>query len=661
MVPEGCQTATPMGPPTDLSKQSRFSSVALILVVAAITFLLAYDGGTFVDTSRDSLAIGVWWVVILAVGLGLLPLARFTRTALLSGGLLALFALLTLTSTIWADSAEHAFEEFNRASLYVGIFTLAALAATRSTLARWNDGIALGIVATAGLSLFSRCFPDVILTERNLHFLPLDFTRLSYPLEYSNGLAIFVALAVPLLLRTAVVARRKLLRALALAPFPALSAVILLTSSRGGVATAVIGALALLALAPYTRTVEAIVVAGIGSAAGIASVATRDLIVNHPGPDAAGQGHVAFALVLVSCAATAALYFLTLRYLSSRVARRIARVGRVWRRVAAGVVVLLIVGVVAAAHPVRVFDRFKRPPPALEIPLQNSKSPVSSHLLSAGSSGRWQHWASALDEFESAPALGRGAGSYEAWWAQHGSLRRYVRDAHSLYLETLGELGIAGFLLIVGAFLTGLVRSAHRVLASRREMRITIAALWTAFVAYVFAAGVDWMWEMTVVSVVGVAVLGLLVGRASVAETDGPSPLRRRWDVAGRGALVVVGLAVIAAQAVSLLTDRELQASKSAAKRGDIAAAVGRANDARMIEPWAASPYLQLALVSEQAGDYGAAEDWISKAIAHDPTDWRIWYLSARFETKLGNVVEARSRLRRAIQLNPKSALFAGR
>jgi O-antigen ligase len=630
---------------------------ALVVFVAAVTFLLAYDGGTFADASRNSLSIVVWWVLVLAVGFGLLPPAGFSRAAVLAGGLLSLLAIFTLTSTIWADSAEGAFSEFNRTALYVAIFAFAALAGTRSTLSRWSDGLALGIVATAALSLFSRCFPDVILTEKTLRFLPLDFTRLSYPLEYWNGLAIFVALAVPLLLRSALVPGRQFVRALALAPFPALAAVIFLTSSRGGVATAVVGALALFALAPYTRTALAIVVAGAGCAAGIASVSTRHLLVDHPGPAAAGQGHVAFALVLVSCAATAALYFFIVRYVASSVEQQVKRVGPVWRVGAAALVVLLLAGGVAAAHPVRLFDKFKRPPPTLDVSLPQNGSPVKSHLLSSGSSGRWQQWASAIDEFETAPAIGRGAGSFEAWWAQHGSIPGFVQDAHSLYLETLGELGIVGFLLLVGALLTGLIAGARRALARRGEMRITVAALWAAFVAYVVAAGVDWMWEMTVVTVVAMVLLGLLTGRASAAGPEA-SRLRRRWELSGRGALAVVGLAAILAQAVALLGDRELQASKAAARRGDIAAAVARANNARRIEPWAASAYLQLALVSEQARDYSAAENWVSRALRRDPGDWQAWYLSARFETELGHIVKANSRLQRAIELNPRSDLF---
>jgi tetratricopeptide (TPR) repeat protein len=649
-----------MGSSIDAPAAGRFRAApaALVVFVAAVTFLLAYDGGTFADASRSSLSIVVWWILVLAVGFGLLPLARLTRAAVLAGGLLALLAIFTLTSTIWADSAEGAFAEFNRTTLYVAIFAFSALAATRSTLARWSDGLALGIVATTALSLFSRCFPDVILTEKTLRFLPLNFTRLSYPLEYWNGLAIFVALAVPLLLRSALGSGRTLVRALALAPFPALAAVIFLTSSRGGVATGVIGALALFALAPCTRTVLAIVVAGVGCAAGIASVSTRELLVDHPGPEAAGQGHVAFALVLVSCAATAALYLVFLRYVASGAERRIERVGPIWRWALAGVVILLLAGGVAAAHPVRLFDKFKRPPPTLDISLPQSSSPVTAHLLSSGSSGRWQQWATAIDEFETAPAIGRGAGSYQAWWAQHGSIPGFIQDAHSLYLETLGELGIVGFVLLVGALLTGVIAGARRALASRGEVRITVAALWAAFVGYVFAAGIDWMWEMTVVTVVAMVLLGLLTGRAAAVRAEG-STARRRWELSGRGALVLVGVAAILAQGVALLGDRELQASKAAARRGDIAAAVARANNARRIEPWAASAYLQLALVSEQARDYHAAEEWVSRALRRDPSDWQAWYLSARFETELGHIAKANSRLQRAIELNPRSDLFA--
>jgi tetratricopeptide (TPR) repeat protein len=437
-----------------------------------------------------------------------------------------------------------------------------------------------------------------------------------------------------------------------------LGAVLYLTSSRGGLATALIGALALWALLPRTRTVEAILLAVAGAAAGIACIIGRDQLVNHPGPTAAGEGHVAFPIVLAVCAGTALVAFLVFRFVSEPLERRTARVGRLWRALAAAVVVLLVAAGVAAAHPVRLFEHFKAAPAyTLNTLPKNTENPIRKHLLSAGSSGRWQQWGSAVDEFEAAPGLGKGAGSYESWWAQHGTLRGFVKDAHSLYLESLGELGIVGFLLIAAAFATGIVVGLRRALAKAGEERLAIAAVWAGFVAYAFAAGIDWMWEMTVVSVVGIALLGLLTSSATAAAD--PKPLRRRWDIAARVVLGLAGLFVILAQGVSLLTAREIHASQNAVARDDLAAAVKHADSARKIEPWASTPYQQLALLAEQAQQYDDADAWIQKAIARDSSDWRPWNVWARFEAERGDIRAARERIRHVCELNPRSDLFA--
>ena len=122
-----------MGASTVVPGQSRSAaSIAPLAVtgaVAAVTFLLAYDGGSFGLTSRGTLSIAVWWVLILAVAAGLWPLRNLDWTTLAVGGLLVAFAGLTLASVIWSDDPEVSFDEFNRAALYVGIFAIAALGA----------------------------------------------------------------------------------------------------------------------------------------------------------------------------------------------------------------------------------------------------------------------------------------------------------------------------------------------------------------------------------------------------------------------------------------------------------------------------------------------------------------------------------------------------
>src|SRR5215207_1883859 len=122
------------------------------LSVAGVVFALALDHGTYGTTSRHSLAIAVWWLLLITVGFDLLPRAAQYRLALLPAAPLAAFALVTLASTGWAQSAERAVLEFDRAALYLGVFLLVALAARRETLADWTDGLAIGFTATTLLA-----------------------------------------------------------------------------------------------------------------------------------------------------------------------------------------------------------------------------------------------------------------------------------------------------------------------------------------------------------------------------------------------------------------------------------------------------------------------------------------------------------------------------
>jgi len=104
----------------------------------------------------------------------------------------------------------------------------------------------------------------------------------------------------------------------------------------------------------------------------------------------------------------------------------------------------------------------------------------------------------------------------------------FVRDAHSLYLETLGELGIVGFLLLAGTLATGLAVAVARLARARDPARAAVAALLGTLVAYLVGAGVDWMWELTAVTLVGVCALGLLTGPATLPAVPARAGRRTR-------------------------------------------------------------------------------------------------------------------------------------
>ena len=84
------------------------------LAVGAVVFAVAYADGGYSLASRSTLALAVWWTILLGVAIGVWPLGRLTRAAAIPGALLAAFAAWDLASTAWAASAEDAFAEFDR-------------------------------------------------------------------------------------------------------------------------------------------------------------------------------------------------------------------------------------------------------------------------------------------------------------------------------------------------------------------------------------------------------------------------------------------------------------------------------------------------------------------------------------------------------------------
>ena len=630
---------------------------AVTLVVGGSLFWLAYDGGAYALTSWGAVAIVVWWVIALGVGLGFWPRSPVPIPALAAGGLLAAYAVLAGLSALWADSEERSFDEFDRAALYLGIFLLPVLAAPRGrTARRWVYGMGAAIVAIGVVALASRLFPgafsNTVATDLPRLF-PSAKERLSYPVNYWNGLATFLAFGLTFLLFAAVTARNAVIRGLSLAPIPSLVAGIYLTSSRGGAIVSVASVIVFIGLSGRVwRSAAATLVAAAGAAAGIAVVHSRPAILHNTLATNSVDGRNAAILIGLACVVTGLAWGLL-----SLLPVRIPALPRTFRIAAgAAALVALAIGVVAL-KPAERFESFKEVRPEL------TGAGVQEHLLSSNGSGRWQLWESAVDEFRDAPLLGHGAGSYEAWWAQHGDLPVFVRDAHSLYLEALAELGVVGLVVLVGFLAFGFVTGIRRHAASRSDGRALIAALIAVLVAYSLEAGIDWLWELPAVSAVAFVCFGLLTGPATcftrlpTAESPEPRP-RRRSQIAIRATAVLAALGLIVAQGIPFLAQIGVERSRAAVLAGDGDAALEYAQAATRVQPWAETPLLQLALVEEHAGDIDAALATIAEACERASNDWRLWLVRARIETKAGRPLEAQRSLERAVALNPRSKLF---
>ena len=102
------------------------------------------------------------------------------------------------------------------------------------------------------------------------------------------------------------------------------------------------------------------------------------------------------------------------------------------------------------------------------------------------------YWHVAWQQADEAPVAGRGAGTFELSWLEQQPIGASVRDAHSLYLETLADLGLVGLALLVLALAPPLVAASRGAGAAAG-----------AYVAFLLHAGADWDWEMPAVTVTG--------------------------------------------------------------------------------------------------------------------------------------------------------------
>jgi O-antigen ligase len=135
---------------------------------------------------------------------------------------------------------------------------------------------------------------------------------------------------------------------------------------------------------------------------------------------------------------------------------------------------------------------------------------------STTSSFRSAYWDAALAEARERPLLGSGAGSYFLSWQEHRTVDTNVRDAHSLYVETLSELGPIGLVLVL------VVVALPLGAAVRRRGDPIVASAGAGFAVFALHAGLDWDWEMPVVTLVALGCAGAVL---AVGE---PSSVKRR-------------------------------------------------------------------------------------------------------------------------------------
>jgi O-antigen ligase len=617
----------------------------IALLPGALTIYLGFDGGGYFPPATGVACAALALALVLRLTLAERPLEGFGLAAGLVTAALGLFAVWSLVSTAWSDAPSLAFAEFDRALLYILMFALlATLPRTTQTARIVMFGIAGGMAFVCLGGLASRVLPDVFPIAPNV----LD-QRLSYPITYWNGVGLLAALAIVFATHLTCSAREHpAARVVGAALMPLLAATLYFTFSRASIVVMVLGVIGYVALARPRGFVPALIAVLPPAAIAVIWAYNAELLAR-PDPTTAGavdEGQEVFVvLLLCAAAAGAARYALFHMGLDQRLLRiDVPRRTRNIVTIAATGVLLLGVGAAWIALDMndrisRQYEKFK------EGDVIRASEDARERLTAVGNNGRIQHWEKAIDAFESHPANGTGAGTYELTWAQHRESDFTVRDGHSLYLETLSEVGLVGFVLLMCAL--GGILVVLGIRAGGHEKALW-AALFAAGCVWALHAAQDWVWELPSVTAWLFAAGGIALARPpGAAETRLVAPPRLARVI---GALVV--LALVVTPVLNAIADARLRDSVAAFKAGDCDTAIDqslKANSALGARP---EPYAILAFCDVRLGKDQLAERMIRDAIDRDPNNWVYHYglalvLGAQGKSPRAEIAEAR-------RLNPR-------
>lgn len=289
------------------------------------------------------------------------------------------------------------------------------------------------------------------------------------------------------------------LRMAAAAAAAPLGAGVYLSFSRGALVALVGGLIVLLVLAPTWTQLRGTAIAFEAAVAGTVLAAVSGAVRTLSGDTSTRETEG--ALVLLGLVLVMALAAALMPWTAAAEAADRTRLGRLplptWAGTAAAVLVVALVAV-----PVVVAR-------GGDGPSQRARA----SRFTTSSSKRYEYWKVALRSFADHPVQGVGSGGFRAEWVREHPEADRVRDAHSLELETLGELGLIGALLLA-ALLGGVALSARAVQRSDPALAAGPAA---ALVVFAVHSAVDWDWELPAVSLPMLALAGLLAARADAA------------------------------------------------------------------------------------------------------------------------------------------------
>jgi O-antigen ligase len=622
----------------------RLTFVALALVPAGLTIFLAFNAGGYFAGSPALSAVIVAAVLVLWLVIARDPLARLSGRLAIAAGAFGLFTVWTLVSSAWSHAPGRAVIEFDRALLYLLTLVLFGLVGGTVSVQRWLvRGMAAAATFVCGAGLTTRLLPHVWPTHP-----AFEPSRLGFPITYWNGLGMLAAIGIILCAYLACADREPWpARILGAAALPVVATTLLFTFSRGAIAAAAIGVVAFLILARTRGTIAGVMAAAPTTAVAVNSAYGANLLARPDRTSAAAiaQGHHV-AAVVGGCVLVAAVLRAVLLRLDKPFGDR--RLGVRERRLVAGSVaaaglVAIVVAFTAGGVGGRIHTQYER---FVHDSAISATQDPRARLSDPGNNGRLTVWRVAVHAFDQKPLDGTGAGTFRLAWNVHRPNANVVDTAHSLYLGTMAELGIVGLVLVAVTLAAILFGLGARIRAPERAV---YAASFAAALVWVLHTGLDWDWQLPVVTLWLFA-----LGGAALSAARPTVRVTRRSPILC--VALAIGVAVLAiTPALAGLSQRHLNDSIAEFKRDDCRAAIHDALAASSElgarpEPWEIIGYCDSRL---GAGELAVAA--LHNATVRDPNDWEFRYGLSLVQARAG--IDPRPAAAQALALNPREVL----
>jgi hypothetical protein len=619
---------------------------ALVLLAPAALIYLSFNAGGFFPSAPGFVAIVFAQALILRSTLAEHPFEGFSRALSIPLIALVLYAAWQLISTLWSHSTARGLDNYDRTLLYVLAFALfGSLRYTPERMRRLIGALFAGIAVVCLIGLLSRVLPHTWPTASKFFA-----SRLSYPLTYWNAEGMLATIGLILGFHlSADQDEHRSVRILAATLLPGLAATLLLTFSRGAMGVAIIGLLAYCLLTRLS-TLPATLLAVVPTTAIALHSAWDATLLSGATPTSAAavvEGrHV--ALVVAACMVGAGLLRAGLLALDRALARAATvrsssgersprRGARIAVGLAAGALIvglLLALGAGSFAH--REYSKF------VNGSVASAGAQTRERLTDPANNGRLPLWRAALRIYETQPLHGTGAGTYQLYYFRYRGKSGYVTDAHSLYLQSLAELGIVGFVLILTVVLGILIGLARRI---RGPDRAIYAALFAVALAWAIHQALDWDWQMPAVTLGVFTLAGLALARPRDGRA-GRTGLPASRTVVGLGWLVLA----IAPLLVSTSYAR-LQHGGQDLKQGDCVSAKQQALSSLSLSAKRPQAYAIVGVCDLEQGFAQGAVSAMATGAALEPQSWEgaFWLAVAR----AGAGLDPHAAIARAIALNP--------